>query len=235
MKTSNINPALIKMLRQKQAKLGVYYPKTDGSFYKIFAVLFYILLAVCTVINIIYTLSAAANLSANLAYIDVPSALQTTEITAIKNSIYTVCVFGVLLIPSFIFLKKQNYVLHLIFTIIPVSVLITTYYSRMSDNLSSGTYMPFLLLHLLPLGLLVLCCIFTSAINLSQRIRDKKGADEIAQAIYIKHSALAENISEEQWLEILNEYEAPSKSKKCSVKHRLKKEAEQKETEMTEV
>lgn len=227
MKPTKTDEVLLKMLREKQERLGIYYLKTDGGLYKSLAVIFYIALAICTLMNILFVLSNSLNLAAHLSNLDSPSNLQSTEISAIKNSLYTVSAFGILLIPSFIFQKKQKSILHLIFTLLPCAVLLVTFYQSMSDNIATGVYAPFIFKHLLPILLLVFCCIINSVIELRQRYLDKKGTEEIACSIYAKYSSLADNITEEQWLEILKEYQRPVKDKK-----RKKKEKEKTTTEV---
>lgn len=227
MKPTKTDEVLLKMLRQKQEKLGIYYLKTDGGLYKCLAVIFYIAFAVCTLINILFVLSNSLALSANLSYIESPSNLQATEISAIKNSLYSVCAFSILLIPSSIFLKKKKSVLQLIFSLLPGAALLATFYSSMSDNINAGTYAPFLLKHLLPIGILFICSIITAVIELRQRYFDKKGTEEIASNIYQRHSALADNITEEQWQDILREYQRPVNTKK-----QRRKETEKTTTEV---
>lgn len=220
LKSVQTNKALLKMLREKQAKLGIDYIKTDGGFYMTFKILFYILLSACTIINILFILGEATSLAANLAYLKEPSTLQSTQIATIKNSIYTVCIFGTLLILSVIFLNKKRPVLKLAFTIFPCVILIVNYYGSMSKEIEAGNYTSFMLKHLLPLGFLMVCAVITSVIELRQTYLDKKGMDEIAVKIYAEYSALADNITEEQWLNILNDYEPSKKGKK----HKNKKE-----------
>jgi hypothetical protein len=60
----------------------------------------------------------------------------------------------------------------------------------------------------------MLCSIILAAIEISQKVLDKKGMEEIATRIYEKYSVMADDISEAQWQEILNGYEKPEKKKK---------------------
>ena len=96
---------------------------------------------------------------------------------------------------------------------------------RLSEALNAGDYSSFVFKHLLPLSIFAICGVLAAIIELRQKILDKKGCAEISEKIYKKFSLMAENISEEQWQSVLNDYKAEKpKSKKRSVKSRLRKE-----------
>ena len=221
----SLDTALYKMLRERQRKQNIVYMTTDHSCYKFCKGMLRLLLILCTAINIIFLLGQWGGLQANLSHADTLSDLQQQQVADIKNGIYSVGALGVLLLGTELFLDLKKPLLHMIFAILPGSLLLVTYASRLSDAMNAGDYSPFLLKHVLPLGLLMLFALATGLIHLRQKYKDKKGMEEIGEEIYKRYSVLADAITPEQWETILADYQpAAPVSKKRSVKARLRKE-----------
>ena len=222
---NNTNDILLKMLRERQIKQNIYYLTTDSGLFNFLKVLFYIFTVVCTIINLLFLLGEWGGLNANLANAGNLSDLQQTQVAQIKNGIYSVLIISVILLSSALFFKLKKPILYGLTSLFSGGILIMIFAGRLSDALGSGDYSSFIFKHLLPLGIFIICGVFAAIIHLRQNILDKKGCREISEKIYTKYSVMAENITEEQWQGILNEYSAETpKSKKRSVKHRLRKE-----------
>ncbi len=206
MKKNVKEPTLLSMLRQKQDRLNIHYLTTNSTFYKAFHIAFYILFGICCAINLLSALSWWGSLSSTLAVLENPTSVQLSAIAEVKDGIRTVIIFGILLIAAPLFSKPRKSVLALITTVIPSLILIFTYAERLSKNLDAGNYSFFVYLHLLPLGFLILVELILAFVELRQKYLDKKGMEELAGEIYEKYSAVAENISEEQWDELLKQY-----------------------------
>lgn len=216
---------LYKMLRERQARQNIVYMTTDHTVYKFCKVMFRLLLILCTALNLIFLLGQWGGLQANLSYAEALSDLQQEEVAAIKSGIYSVGALSVLLLLSEVFLDLKKPLMHMVSTLLSGILLLVTYASRLSDALSSGSYSSFIWKHAVPLGLLMLFSLLVGGIHLRQKLKDKKGMDEISEEIYKRYSVLAEAISPEQWETLLAEYHpAEPKSKKRSVKARLRKE-----------
>lgn len=217
---------LLNMLRERQQKQNICYLTTEHTLYKFCKVMFRLFLGVCTIINIIFLLGQCGGLQVTLANAGDLSDLQRQEIAGIKSGIYSVIVLGVLIILSELFLDIKKPLLKIAFSVIPGFLLLTTYASRLSDAFNAGNYSSFIWKHLVPIGLFMLFAVTAGIIHLRQLYKDKKGMNEISEEIYKRYSVLAENITTEQWETILSDYQpAKPKSKKRSVKARLRKES----------
>ena len=187
--------------------------------------MFYLSAFVCTAINLLFLLGQWGTLSANLANADVLNDMQQTQVAEIKNGVFSVLVMSVILLLSTLFFKLKRPILYGALSLFSGLVLIFTYADRLSEALSSGDYSSFIFKHLIPIGIFIICGVAAAIIHFRGELLDKKGCKEISEKIYTKYSVLAENITEEQWKDILNEYRAAApKSKKRSVKNRLRKQ-----------
>lgn len=219
------NAILLKLLRERQAKQNISYLTTDSGVYKFFKTMFIILLVICTILNLLFILGEWGGLNANLSNAGQLSELQQTQAAEIKNGIYSVGIMSVILLFSTLFLSIKKPVLQIIFSVIPAIILIFIYAGRLSEALGSGSYSSFVWKHLLPLGLLAVCSLVSAIIHLRQTMLDKKGCNEISETIYRRYSVMADAITPEQWAAILLDYKPlETKSKKRSVKNRIKKE-----------
>ncbi len=217
---------LLNMLRERQQKQNICYMTTNHSFYKFCKFMFRLLLGVCTVINIIFLLGQWGGLQVTLANAGDLSDLQQQEVSEMKNGIYSVGVLSIVMLFSELFLDIKKPLFKIAFSLIPGILLLTTYASRLSDALDAGDYSSFIWKHLVPIGLFMLFALMACIIHLRQLYKDKKGMNEISEEIYKRYSVLAENITPEQWETILADYQpAKPKSKKRSVKARLRKES----------
>ena len=224
-KTNNTNPVLLKMLREKQVKQNIYYLTTESGLFSFLKVMLYISAIVCTAINLIFLLGQLGGLSANLANANTLNDLQQSQVAEIKNGIYSVAVMGVVLLLSLLFFKLKRPILYGGLGLFSGLVLIFVYADRLSEALGAGSYSSFIFKHLIPLGIFILCSVLAAIIHFRGNLLDKKGLNEISEKIYSKYSVLAENITPEQWESILAEYKSePPKSKKRSIKNRLRKE-----------
>ena len=222
---------LIKLLRQKQAKLGVSYLTTESYIYKTFRLLFYIAFGVLFIINMLYLLSVYVDLNVVLTNAGELDARQITEVSAIKNTLSTVLIMTVIMVLSAVFMILKSPLLQLIFSFVSSLGLIFAFATGLSQQLEGGNYDVFIFRHVLPLLLFVIFSIITAIIHIRQNILDKKGCNEIADSIYRKYSNTAQNINEEQWALILAEYQPLTKSKKRSVKARIRKSSEKENLE----
>lgn len=220
------NKILLKMLRERQQKQNIRYLTTKHNFYKFCKVMFRLLLVVCTALNIIFLISQWSSLQVTLANAGDLSDLQQQEVSEMKNGIYSVGVLSIVMLFSELFLDIKKPLFKIAFSLIPGILLLTTYASRLSDALDAGDYSSFIWKHLVPIGLFMLFALMAGIIHLRQLYKDKKGMNEISEEIYKRYSVLAENITPEQWETILADYQpAKPKSKKRSVKARLRKES----------
>ncbi len=224
-KTNNTNLTLLKMLREKQIKQNISYLTIESGIFKFLSVIFWLSAIVCIVINLLFLLGQWGTLNANLANADVLNDLQQTQVAEIKNGIFSVLVMSIILLLSTLFFKLKRPILYGVLGLFSGLILIFTYADRLSEVLSAGDYSSFVFKHLIPIGIFMICGVTASIIHFRGEFLDKKGCREISEKIYTKYSVLVENITEEQWQNILNEYKAEApKSKKRSVKHRLRKE-----------
>ena len=227
MKSSDFDLKLIDMLRQKQQKQGIKYLTTKSGIYKLTNVCFWIFVIISTVINLIYILSASAQLSANLGAAQGLSDYQKSQASGIKSSIYTVAVFGIILMASLVFAAMKKYIIKACTCVIPAVVLIFNYKYAMSENIDAGNIKPFIFKHLVPLALSVIFCIVSVIIAQRQKILDKKGIAEISEKVYKKYSVMANDLSDEQWQTVLQEYSPENKKFKRSQRKKAKKDSEE--------
>ncbi len=216
---------LLRMLREKQANHNIHYATTDGSVYRFFSFFFWVSLIVCTGIHLLFLLSQSGYLQATLANAEALSDLQREEITGVKNGMISVGVLGALLLGSAVFKRLEQPLFQIIFTLLPTAGLIANFATRLSEAIQGGDYNSLFWKHLFPLNLLSLCSLVCGIVQMRQQKKDKKGMQEISEKIYQRYSSLAQDISNEEWLQLLTEWEPQEpKSKKRSVKVRRKKQ-----------
>lgn len=233
LKPTKTDTALLSMLRQKQERLGIHYIKTDSSLYKFFAAIFYIAFTWTVIMCLLSAISNLIQLSVNLSYIESPNGQQSQQIPAIRSNAYSNLLLTAFIIPSAFFIGYKKFIPSLCFGIIPSVLLIIVCYNSMSQHINGGIFAPFILRHLLPLCLIIICLTVCGIIGIRQKVLDKKGTDEIAEKIYSKYNVLADNITEEQWQELLAEY--PTANAKKRHKRKENSQSSHTENEKTEV
>lgn len=220
-KPKSTKAILLALLRKKQSKGLPPYITTKSTSYRIFRWSFFVLVLVCTFINLFYILGKSGTLNANLANMGEAQLHQTPEIAHIQASItiMTIATIGIVLSEVFIWFK------------LPLLQLISCFASsitivlRMSTEIYDPTSNTLFENHVIPLAALCFCCLITSVLHLRQLYKDKQGCNEISEIIYKKYGAIAKDISPEEWDKVLEEYDpTKSNSKKRSVKDRIKKQ-----------
>ena len=227
LKPNKTDIALLSMLRQKQERLGIRYIKTDSGLYKFFAVVFYIAFTWAVIMCLLSALSNLIQLSVNLSYLENPNGQQAQQIPAIRSNAYSTLLLTAFIIPSVFFISYKKYIPSVCFGVVPSALLIIVCYNSMSQHIDGGTFAPFIFRHLLPLCLIIISIAVCCTIGIRQKVLDKKGTDEISEKIYRRYNLLADNITEEQWQELLAEYPAVNAKKR----HRRKEVPSSPDTE----
>ena len=216
---------LLNHLREKQRKDGGMYITTQSTSYRIFRWAFFAMVLLCTFFNLSYIIGVSGTLNAHLSHMGDIQPHQQLEIDRLKTTLMSLgCAsFGIVLSEISIWFKKPFLQFLFCFastaTIILRLVLAEEIYDPTSNTLLNN--------HILPLAALCFCCLVSSFLYLRQLYKDKKGCKDLSEIIYKKYKlANATDISDEQWEDILKEYDPynhVSNSTKRSVKSKKKK------------
>ena len=220
-KPKSSKAVLLTLLRKKQSKGIMPYITTKSTSYRIFRWSFFVLVIVCTLINLFYILGKSGELNANIANMGEVQVHQSPEISHIKSTIniMTYATIGIVLSEIFIWFRLP--LLQLISCLASSLTIII----RMSSEIKDPTSNTLAENHIIPLSVLCFFCIVSSGLYLHQLYKDKKGCNEISEIIYKKYGAIAKDISPDEWDNIIAEYDPyKSTSKKRSVKERIKKQ-----------
>ena len=231
-KTKSSKTLLLELLREKQKREGLGYITTKSTPYKIFRYAFLAMVIICIFINLFYILGKSGEMAANLANMDKIEPHQQIEIDRLYTTIGIMIASTVGLLLSEIFIWFKLPILQLIFCFGSSITIIL----RLSLEIKDTTSNVLVNHHILPLVILCVCCAVSAGFHIRQLYKDKKGCNALSELIYKKYSKTATDISPEQWENIISEYKYEgSKSKKRSVKDRLKKQKQKEISENAEL
>lgn len=224
-KIKSSKTVLLELLRENQKREGAEYITTKSTPYKIFRFAFLAMIIICIFINLFYILGKSGEMAANIANMDKIEPHQQIEIDRLYTTIGIMIASTVGLLLSEVFIWFKLPILQLIFCLGSSITIIIRLASEINDTTSNVLVNH----HIIPLGILCICCIVSASLHIHQLYKDKKGCNALSELIYKKYSKTATDISPEEWETIISEYKyEDSKSKKRSVKARMKKAEKEK-------
>ncbi len=227
MKTRSItsDERILQLLRQKQERLNISYIKTDSGVYKLLSAITYTLGIIATLINLFVIMGIYGRNNATTGY-DFENGIKDhirEQLLASNEWIFYLSAVSVLFFAGLILkLYKKNIYLTLIslatLTISGVA-LILMFYFDLEKTIAEVGASSFVWKHLLPVGGTLLFAISSGIIAIRQYALDKAGKNQISAYIYNKYSAMASDLSEEDWHNVIRDFEI-TKGKKSKKSHK---------------
>lgn len=220
--------AVLNLLRQKQQKQGISYAKVTDPVYRTFNWVNILSLIFCTAINLLYFLGTLGDLNTKLRNkTTVINEIQSAEISAIKNSLIAVGIMGTVMLLSLVFANLKLPLARLVAGLVSAIALFITYTLRLSESIGGGDYSALIWRHCLPTLVFVASLIAVCTVAIRQKHYDRKGCREIEEKIYRQYSISAENVTPEQWQQVLEEYVAEAATKKGKKRRAAKNKTEE--------
>lgn len=196
---------ILERVRAVEEKRGIKYAKTDGKLYCTLKVFYIIAFAYTMGINLLFTLGTV---------------ISEINFKNLKNSLITVTVFSVLLIASLVIMRFKDKlwanitsgVLNLLSSV----GLLFSFAVLMEDSIGfMGLKTNFYWRHFIPLVLIIILSVWLTVIAVRSIIKTNSAYKKVVENIYALHKVSAEesNFTEEQWDEILRDYD-PRNNKK---------------------
>lgn len=201
-KTRSSKTVLLELLREKQRREGAEYITTKSTPYKIFRFAFLAMIIICIFINLFYILGKSGEMAANLANMDKIEPHQQIEIDRLYTTIGIMIASTVGLLLSEVSVWFKLPILQLIFCLGSGITIIL----RLSSEINDTTSNVLVNHHIIPLGILCICCIVSAGLHIRQLYKDKKGCNALSELIYKKYSKTATDISPQEWETIISEY-----------------------------
>lgn len=186
----------VQMLEEKQ---GIKYAKEDGKLYKTFKV-FYILFTVYTFfMNLFYILGML---------------LLTAGERELPNEFFAVCIGSVLLIAGFVVTFLKLHIASAVLNLSSSVILIIAFGRELygTPDLFNFTY-SFYWRHFIPLVLIILCITVLCVVALRARHKLNSMYKKVEENLYNLYHTSADEVSEEQWQEFIENYNGESLSK----------------------
>ena len=195
-----MNETILAQVKRSEEKYNIRYAKKDGSLYGGFRVAY--------LVSYIYAAVFAAFVILGIWFND--------EISTNLNTVYTIGAFLVLGLLGAVF-NGFRIPLGTALCSIPVSVWTVICFGKLLIDPAGllGLNGKFYWAHLLPILVMCVSAAAMLIIDLRARYILKKGYEKISERLYAEYSAHAENLSEEEWEQFLNNYDPrPKKMKK---------------------
>lgn len=195
-----MNETILAQVKRSEEKYNIRYAKKDGSLYGGFRTAY--------LVSYIFAAVFAAFVILGIWFND--------EISANLNTVYTI---GAFLVLGFFGAVFGGFKISLGTAIcaIPVSVWAVICFGKLLIDPAGllGLNGKFYWAHLLPILVMVVSAAVMLIIDLRARYILKKGYEKITERLYAEYSTHAENLSEEEWEQFLNNYDPrPKKMKK---------------------
>lgn len=194
-----INEGILKRVRILEEKRGINYAKVDGKLYTALSVLNLIAAIFALTMNIFYILGM---LLINLG---------TENMKNVLNPVITVSVCSAALIAGLILKKFKLFIPSAILNILPSALLIPLFASLMEDlngflQLKTAFYWR----HLAPLTIVIIMTVWITVISIREKVKLNATYRKVEENLYNIYHTSANDVSEEQWQEFLNEYNGES-------------------------
>lgn len=194
-----INEGILKRVRVLEEKRGISYVKTGGKLYTALSV-FYVLAAIFgLVMNVFYILGM---LLINLG---------TENMKNVLAPVITVSVCSAALIAGLILKKYKKHLISFILNAISSVFLLVLFAALMEDingflQLKTAYYWR----HLAPLVIVVITSLWVMLIAIIERKNVTSLYKKVEENLYNLYHTSANDVTEEQWEEFLNEYNGES-------------------------
>lgn len=195
-----MNETILAQVKRSEEKYNIRYAKKDGALYGGFRTAY--------LVSYIYAAVFAAFVILGIWF--------NEEIFTNLNTVYTIGAFLVLGLGGAVFGGFKNS-LGTALCSIPVSVWAVICFGKLLIDPAGllGLNGKFYWAHLLPILVMCVSAAVMLIIDLRARYILKKGYEKISERLYDEYSAHAENLSEEEWEQFLNNYDPrPKKMKK---------------------
>ncbi len=219
---------ILQLLRQKQERLNINYIKTDSGVYKLISAIAYFLGGISTIINILVIMGIYGRNNATNSYdfgqYGIKDHIREQLIASNEWIFYLLAVTLVFLVALILRAGKKN----IYITVISLSALnlsgialIFMFYFDLQKTIAEVSAAPFVWKHLLPIGGTLVFALSAGIIAIRQYFKDKAGKTQISAYIYNKYSAIASDLSEEDWNSVVRDFEM-SKGKKAKKSRKAK-------------
>ena len=196
---------ILQRVRTVEQKNGIQYAKTDGKLYKSLKIGYLFVLIYTLIINSFFILGTL---------------LSEYNYENLKNPLFNVCIFTSLLIISAFVMRFKN-ILWVNFTTGVLNVLsslglFSSFAVLMQDEVGFlGFKANFYWRHFVPLVLMIIFSVWLTVIAVRAILKTNSAYKKVVENIYSLYKVSAEesNFTEEQWDEILKDYN-PKNNKK---------------------
>lgn len=190
---------ILKRVKQIEEKRGIVYARADGR--------------LCTVLRIICLILTVFALAMNLFYILGMLLINygTDNMKNVTGAVTTVTVCSVALITGLILKKFKLFIPSAVLNILSSAFLLPLFASLMEDvNGFLSLKTAFYWRHFAPLVLVVILSIWITIIALREKIKINATYRKVEENLYNLYHTSANEISEEQWQEFLENYDGES-------------------------
>ncbi len=198
---------VLARVRELEYKRGIKYANTDSRIYKVFKVLYILMLIWTTATNLLFVLGHLLMYSSG-------TGLDTAEL---KNRIIGVSVCGVLLIAGAVLNRFRLYIVSAAVSLVSAVVLILQLGKISTDDFGFLGFKPmFYFRHFIPAVLLLVFLGVLTLIAVRANIKTDRMYKKVTENLYNMYNvsdAAAGSLTDEQWDEFLKNYNPYNKSK----------------------
>ncbi len=191
---------ILKRVRELEQKRGIVYARTDGK--------------LCIALKIIYLLIMIFAALMNIFYILGMLLINSQNMKSVSNSIITVGICTLALIAAIILNRLKLYSASAALTVIPSAFLIPLFAGLMENAAGFlDLNLSFYWRHFAPLTLSVILAVWIAVISLREKKKINIMYKKVEENLYNIYHTSANEVSEEQWAEFLENYNGESPAK----------------------
>lgn len=191
---------VLKRVRALEEKNGIKYAKPDGKLYKTLKVLYVLVFSYTMAINTLFLLGMWLNIDAGIS-----------KLSDIFNYLLSVSVCSVLIIAGLVFSNLRFYLTAGLLSVLPSVFLMPVYAVLLKEDFGGilGLKYSFYYKHGIPLALMIIFMVSMTVIAKRAEIKTDRMYKKVTENLFGMYTIAegdAENLSEEQWAEFLENY-----------------------------
>ena len=185
---------ILKRVRAKERKAGIYYPEKDGMLYNRFKGIYFLTSIFANVWNVLFVTGIAVLMEEDQFI------CETLDFVTV--AICTVLMIGALIASKF----NDNLIVASAFGVVNIiTSAVLSYSYAMMQSRAKGILLNYYWRHLGPLSISALCALAMTLIVLTAYFRLKKHYNEVLEEVYADYNSL-EGDDKPEWEEYLKNY-----------------------------
>lgn len=191
---------ILKRVRELEQKRGIDYARADGRLCRTLKIFYLLIMIFATLMNLFYILGTFL--------------INSQNIKPVLNPILTVGIFTAFLITAIVLNRLKFHTVSAVLTVIPSAFLIPMFASIMENAAGFlDLHLSFYWRHFAPLTLSVILAVWIAVISLREKKKINIMYKKVEENLYNIYHTSANEVSEEQWAEFLENYNGESPAK----------------------